>query len=276
MSSITDKVVVITGAAGTLCSVIAKDLAGCGAKVALLGRTEKSINSLRGEILGEGGKAMAIPADVTSIADLECARDKILAEWGVINALVNGAGGKKLEAVTEKREFSREELSGECRGFFNLDSGALREELDLNIIGTILPSQVFGAVIARQGGSIINFASMNSYRPLSRMPGYALAKAGIINFTQWLACYTASAGIRVNAVAPGFFVNDRSRKLLYTEDGGLSERGGQVVSHTPMGRFGEAQEITGAVRWLLDDQAASFVNGVCIPVDGGFLSSSGL
>lgn len=154
---------------------------------------------------------------------------------------------------------------------------ALNGELELNIQGTIIPSRIFGAGMARNGkGSIVNFASMNSYRPLSKAPGYALAKAGIVNFTQWLAAYLAPAGIRVNAVAPGFFVNERSRKLLMTEDGGFSARGQQVIAHTPAGRFGEADEMVGAVRWLIDDEAAAFVTGICVPVDGGFLACSGL
>jgi NAD(P)-dependent dehydrogenase (short-subunit alcohol dehydrogenase family) len=277
MSTFKDQIIVITGAAGTLCSAIARDLAKDGAKVALLGRTEQKVVDLAAELNAAGGDTVGIRADVTSIADLAAALKVVEAKWGAPDVLINGAGGKDHRALTETIHFSEGELTGDKRGFFNIDQEALSGEIKLNIDGTVLPSKIIGAAIAKKGGgSIVNFASMNSYRPLSRAPGYALAKAAIVNFTQWLAAYLGPANIRVNAVAPGFFVNERSRKLLMTEDGGFSERGMQVVAHTPMGRFGEAQELVGSVRWLIDAEAAAFVTGICIPVDGGFLSCSGL
>jgi NAD(P)-dependent dehydrogenase (short-subunit alcohol dehydrogenase family) len=272
-----NKTAVITGAGGTLCSAIAKDLASRGAQVALLGRTLASLESVAREIENAGGRAVAIVCDVTQSPDIEEACLQIIALWGGIDILINGAGGKIKGSMTATTAYTQAELEGGSHGFFSLDRQAIQQEIDLNIIGTILPSQIFGKQIAlRGGGSIINFGSMNSYRPLSKVPGYALAKEGVVNFTQWLACYLAPAKIRVNAVAPGFFLNERSRKLLLTEEGGFSERGQQVIRHTPMGRFGEAHEICGAVRWLLDEEAASYVTGICIPVDGGFLAEAGV
>ncbi len=277
MSDIKNRIIVITGAGGTLCSVIARKLAAEGARVALIGRTEQKVVDLAAALLADGATAIGIGGDVTDAADMKAALKRIEDEWGDPDVLINGAGGKDARAVTDSVEFDPRELSGESYGFFNLDLGKVEAEIKLNTLGTILPCQVFAPAMASRGrGSIVNFASMNSYRPLSRVPGYALAKAGIINFTQWLAAYLAPAGVRVNAVAPGFVVNERSRKLLMTPDGGFSERGGQVIAHTPMKRFGEPDELVGAVRWLIDDEQASFVNGVCVPVDGGFLACSGL
>jgi len=277
MSATSSKIVVITGAAGTLCSAIARDFAKDGARVALIGRTPEKVEALASELEAAGQAAIGIGGDVTSVSDMRTACETVRSNWGEADVLINGAGGKDQRAVTDKIRYTPEELEGKAYGFFNLDMEALTGEIELNTLGTIIPSQVFGAGMARKGaGSIVNFASMNSYRPLSRMPGYALAKAGVVNFTQWLADYLAPAGIRVNAVAPGFFVNERSRKLLLTPDGGFSERGKQVVAHTPAGRFGTAEEIVGAVRWLADDGKAAFVTGVCVPVDGGFLACSGL
>ncbi|HBR94393.1 MAG TPA: D-mannonate oxidoreductase [Opitutae bacterium] len=277
MFDLKDKVIVVTGAAGTLCSAIVEDFAKNGARVALLGRTRSKVVALSEKLNNEGCCTLGICADVTSELDLKEALAIIKENWGDPDILINGAGGKDHRALTEGVEFTPEELSGDANGFFGIHSEAFDAELAMNIQGTVLPSKIFGAGIARKGkGSIINFASMNSYRPLSRAPAYAIAKAGILNFTQWLAAYLAPAGVRVNAVAPGFFINERSRKLLMTDDGGFSERGQQVVSHTPMKRFGEAAEMVGAVRYLIDDQQAAFVTGICLPVDGGFLSCSGL
>ncbi len=271
-----NKIIVITGGAGVLCSAIARSLAKEGARVALIGRTEAKVLALAEELKAAGGQAIGLGGSVTSEADMQAALATIVATWGEPDILINGAGGKDPRALTET-VFTPGELTGEAKGFFNIDMAALNGELELNIQGTIIPSRVFGAAIAKKGkGSIINFASMNSYRPLSKAAGYAIAKAGIMNFTQWLAAYLAPAGIRVNAVAPGFFVNERSRKLLMTEDGGFSPRGQQVIAHTPAGRFGEADEMSGAVRWLIDDDTAAFVTGICVPVDGGFLACSGL
>lgn len=272
------KIVVVTGAGGTLCSAIAKDLASQGASVALLGRTIGKLTPVLDTISKEGGKAMVVVADVTSLSDLEAARTKIHGELGSCDILINGAGGNQADAITKTTEFTPSELDDPTvGGFFNLDVDAFRSVVDTNIIGTVLPSRVFGADMARKGkGSIINFPSMTSYRPLTKVGAYACAKAAVVNFTQWLAAYLAPAGVRVNAVVPGFFVNERSRKLLFNEDGSHSDRGDQILHHTPMKRFGEANELLGCVNWLIDDEAAAYVTGVTIPVDGGFLSSAGV
>lgn len=277
----TDKVAVVTGAGGTLCSAIAVELARQGAKVALLGRTREKLEVVAGVIAREGGKALALSVDVNDPAAVEAARASVAREWGPCSLLVNGAGGNRNDAVTTTTEYQPEELSEArpegLRGFFNLDRDRLLQVIEVNTIGTLVPCQVFGRDMARLGGgAILNFASMNSYRPLSKNLAYSLSKAGVVNLTQWLAVYLAPAGIRVNAVAPGFFANERSRKILMTADGGLTARGEQVMEHTPMKRFGEAQDLLGAVCWLLDGERAAFVTGVTIPVDGGFSVSSGV
>jgi NAD(P)-dependent dehydrogenase (short-subunit alcohol dehydrogenase family) len=276
-----NKTAVVTGAGGTLCSAIAIELARLGAKVALLGRTAEKLETVAARIRAAGGTALPLNVDVTDAAAVEAARQRIAQELGLCALLVNGAGGNRNDAVTTTTEFQPAELSAakpdNMRGFFNLDPDRLRDVIELNTIGTLIPCQVFGREMARQGrGAILNFGSMNSYRPLTKNLAYSLAKAGVVNLTQWLAAYLAPAGIRVNAVAPGFFANDRSRKILLTEEGGLTARGQSVMAHTPMKRLGEAQDLLGAVCWLLDDERAAFVTGITVAVDGGFTSSSGV
>ena len=272
------KVAVVTGAGGTLCSVMACDLARRGAAVALLGRTESKLQRVADRIINEGGRPMVCVADVTDEKALADTRRRVHQAFGACDILINGAGGNQADAITATREFTPGELEDpETRGFFNLDMSAFQRVIDANIMGTVKPCRIFGEDMARKGkGVIINFASMTSYRPLSRVGAYAAAKAGICNLTQWLASYLAPAGIRVNAIAPGFFVNERSRKLLFTSDGGYSQRGEQVLQHTPMKQFGDAEQLLGCLNWLIDDQAAGFVTGITVPVDGGFLSSPGL
>jgi len=276
-----DKIAVVTGAGGTLCSAVAKELARLGAKVALLGRTFEKLDSVAADIRASGGAALPITADVTDAEAITAACKAISEEFGPCELLVNGAGGNQLQAVTTITEFAPEEISpdkpGGMRGFFNLNLDRFLDVIRVNLMGTVIPCQIFGREMARQGrGAIVNFASMNSYRPLSRVPAYGMAKAGVVNLTQWLAAYLAPAGVRVNAVAPGFFLNDRSRKILLDEAGNRTARGQNVIGHTPMRRFGEAQDLLGCVCWLLDDEQAGFVTGITVPVDGGFLASSGV
>jgi len=276
-----DKVAVVTGAGGTLCSSVAIELGRRGAKVALLGRTVEKLELVAAAIRAAGGTALPLSVDVTDVAAVETARQRIAQQLGPCALLVNGAGGNRNDAVTTTTEFQPAEIADnlpeDMRGFFNLNPDCLLDVIKLNTIGTIIPCQVFGREMARQGrGAIVNFASMNSYRPLSRNLAYALSKASVVNLTQWLAAYLAPAGIRVNAVAPGFFANERSRKILMAADGGLTARGQNVMAHTPMKRFGEAQDLLGAVCWLLDDEKSRFVTGITVPVDGGFLASSGV
>lgn len=276
-----DKVAVVSGASGTLCSAVAKDLAQCGARVALLGRTAATLERVAAEIRNSGGQALAIAADVTDLPSIEQACAVLEREFGPCDLLINGAGGNQPEAVTTITEFTPAELAADkpagLRGFFNLGLDCFQSVIRANTLGTVIPCQVFGRTMAQRGrGTILNFASMNSYRPLTRVPAYGMSKAAVVNFTQWLAVYLAPAGIRVNAVAPGFFLNDRSRKILLDEHEGLSARGRNVMAHTPLGRFGEPVELLGCVRWLLNDQHAGFVTGITVPVDGGFLASSGI
>ncbi len=275
------KVAVITGAGGTLCSVIARRLAAEGAVVALLGRTPAALEKVAGEIRANGGTARAYACDVVDRASVERAREAIVRDLGVPWFLINGAGGNQAEAITTATEFDPAELApdkpAELRGFFNLSTEKIDDVIRANTLGTILPSQIFGRdMAAARRGSILTFGSMTSYRAITRVPAYATAKTGIVRFTEWLAAYLAPANIRVNGVAPGFFVNERSRKILMNPDGSLSNRGKNVMHHTPTKRFGEASELVGGVMWLLNDEQAQFVTGVMLPIDGGFLSSPGI
>lgn len=276
-----DRTAVVTGAGGTLCSTVAKELAQLGAKVALLGRTYDKLDSVAADIRAIGGTALPISADVTDAQAITAACRRVTQELGPCSMLINGAGGNQMQAVTTITEFATEEISpdksADLRGFFNLDLDRFLDVIRVNLMGTVIPCQIFGREMAQLGrGAIVNFASMNSYRPLSRVPAYGMAKAGVVNFTQWLAAYLAPAGVRVNAVAPGFFLNDRSRKILLDESGGHTARGQNVIGHTPMRRFGEAQDLLGCVCWLLDDERAGFVTGITVPVDGGFQAASGV
>ena len=274
------KVAVVTGAGGTLCSCIAKDLALKGAKVVLIGRTRAKLEKVAGEI---GGTDVRIePADVTDEKAIQEIADRVLAEWGPCRFLVNGAGGNNVKAMPSRLRFSEADLTPTAdfdkdRGFWDIDMDAFKSVLEINTIGTVVPSRVFGLQMAKAGGgSILNFGSMNTYRPLTRVAPYAMSKAAIANWTMFFAQYMAPAHVRVNAVAPGFFVNERSKQYLMTPDGGFSARGQQVIAHTPAGRFGEASELLGCVEWLLDDEKAGFVTGITVPVDGGFLASAGV
>lgn len=276
-----NEVAVVTGAGGTLCSVIAEALAKKGMRVVLIGRTEAKLAKTADAVRAAGGTCRIECGDVTDEAAIAGIAEKISAQWGPCRILVNGAGGNDLRALTTTDAFDPREIGAdkpaEMRGFFDLDMGVFSSVLLNNTLGTVIPCRVFGKQMAAAGGgAILNFASMNTFRPLSRVPAYAMSKAAIANFTQFLAVYLAPAKIRVNAVAPGFFVNERSVRYLQTPDGGLSPRGEKVMSHTPAGRFGEAPDLLGCVEWLLDDEKAAFVTGITVPVDGGFLASSGV
>jgi NAD(P)-dependent dehydrogenase (short-subunit alcohol dehydrogenase family) len=268
MFNITDKKIVITGGAGVLGSAMAKFLASRGAKVIVVDYDAMRANEVCKEIEADGGFALPVECNVLDRKQIDdafrCAVDSV----GEIDVLINGAGGNKKEATCVPPET-----------FFDLDPEAMRWVFDLNCIGTFLPSQVFGRHLAERGqGQIINISSMNAFRPLTRIAAYSGAKAAISNFTQWLAvymCQNHSTDIRVNAIAPGFFLTDQNRFLLTEEDGSLTARGQQIIDHTPMGRFGEPDELLGTLIWLISD-AARFVTGVVVPVDGGFNAYSGV
>jgi len=276
-----DKVAVVTGAGGTLCSEIAIDLADKGAKVVLVGRTIEKLQIVADKITSRGGVCMTAGCDVTDEAGVTKLAKDVLGKWGACSFLINGAGGNNSKAMTTNTAFDKIEISdnkpSNLLGFFDLDMDIFESVLKVNTMGTVIPTRVFGKQMAVVGGgAILNFASMNSYCPLTRILAYAMSKAAIVNLTQWMAAYFAPAKIRINAVAPGFFVNERSEKFLGTVETGLSPRGESVINHTPMARFGEAKDLLGCVSWLLDDRYSAFVTGITVPVDGGFISRSGV
>ena len=281
MKKFENKVAVVTGAGGTLCSEIAIRLAENGAKVFLVGRTEEKLTKVAKIISENGGWAYAFPCDVTNANSIKELAQRVENEAGPCDFLINGAGGNNQKAMPTITKFDPRELSGELdegqKGLYNIDMDAFRSVLEINTMGTVIPTLEFSKQMAKKGGgSIINFASMNSYCPLTRCFAYAMSKAAITNLTQSLAAYFAPAKIRINAIAPGFMVNERSKNYLGTVEDGLTKRGEQVIGHTPMGRFGEASDLIGCVNWLLDDNAAGFVTGITVPVDGGFLTLGGV
>lgn len=259
--SVQGKVAVITGAGGVICGAMAREMAKAGMKVALLNRTLEKAQRIAEEITAAGGEAAALQANVLEKETLEAARERILARFGRVDVLVNGAGGNRKEASTSP------EMS-----FFDIPFSALQDVFDLNVMGAILTTQVFGRDIVASSGSVINIASMASIIPLTNTIAYSGAKAAAANFTQWLAVHfnqNYGRNIRVNAIAPGFLLTSQNRYLLQQENGEATERGRKVLDKTPMGRYGTPEEMAGAVIWLCSD-AASFVNGAIIPIDGGF------
>ncbi|MEM6845294.1 MAG: SDR family NAD(P)-dependent oxidoreductase [Bacteroidota bacterium] len=273
------KVAVVTGAGGTLCSAMAKDLANQGYRVALVGRTLEKLKAVEEEIRTEDQIAISVTANVADEAAIRQAHETIKQELGTCSLLINGAGGNQNAALTNIPAYDERELLDDdsVKGFFNLNMSVFQSVIDINTMGTVVPCFVFGRDMARQKqGNIINFASMTSYRPITKVAAYAMAKNGIVSFTQWLAAYLAPANIRVNAIAPGFFLNDRSRQIMFNEDGSRTERAQNIMRQTPMDRFGEASELLGCMNWLISEQNAGFVTGITVPVDGGFLSSPGV
>lgn len=268
MNKSDSRVAVVTGGAGVLCSAIARGLAQEGITVVLLDLALDKAEAVAESIRSEGGDGLALRASVLDREDLEAAAQKILETYGRIDILINGAGGNHPKATT-----------GDEMSFFDLPEESVRFVFDLNFLGTLLPSQVFGRVMAQAGeGVILNIASMNAFRPLTRIPAYSAAKAAVANFTQWLAVHMAqnvSKSIRVNAIAPGFFLTDQNRFLLTTESGDLTPRGSQIIGHTPLGKFGEPDDLIGTVNWLVSP-ASSFVHGIVVPIDGGFSAYSGV
>ena len=274
------KVAVVTGGSGVLCSGFAKALAASGAAIAIIGRREEAAKAVANEIIAEGGKAIGISADVTDKASLEAARERVNAELGTTDILINGAGGNNPKGTTSKEYLFPEDLeekAADIATFFDLDESGVRSVFDVNFIGTLLPTQVFAIDMAgKDGAVIINVSSMNSFRPLTKIPAYSAAKAAVSNFTQWLAVHFAPVGIRVNAIAPGFFVTEQNRNLLKNPDGSLTPRSEKILAHTPMNRFGDPDDLTGTLLWLVDKGSSGFVNGVVVPVDGGFAAYSGV
>ncbi len=274
------KVAVVTGGGGILCSVMAQALAECGAKVAILDLREENAAKAADEITRLGGTAMGVAANVLELDSLRAAEEKIRAAFGPCDILINGAGGNHPKGTTSKEYLFPEDLIEKAENvntFFDLDPAGVGFVFNLNFLGTLLPTQVFARGMAEsRSGVVNNISSMNAFNPLSKLPAYSGAKAAVSNFTQWLAVHLSKVNIRVNAIAPGFFLTDQNRALLTNPDGTLTARGNTILSHTPMGRFGSPEDLVGALLFLVDNKAAGFVNGTVLPVDGAFSAFSGV
>ena len=266
-----NKVVAVTGAGGIICSEFAKALAECGAKVALLDINYDAAAKVAAEI---GENAIAIRCNCLDKESIIEAKKSINESFGAVNFLINGAGGNNPRASTDNETMSPD-LEG-VKDFFALEESGLKFVFDLNITSAFLVTQVFAPDMIKTGGNIINISSMNAYRPLTKIPAYSAAKAGISNFTHWLAVHFAPCNIRCNAIAPGFFVTNQNRSLLFNEDGTPTPRTGKILAATPMKKFGEISDLIGCLLWLADDNASGFVTGTVIPVDGGFSAYSGV
>ena len=275
-----NKVAVVTGGTGVLGSLWVDALAACGAKVAILGRNIDKINEKVKDVENNGGIAMGVAADVLNKESLIKAHVEILEKLGPCDILINGAGGNHPKGTTTKEYLYEEDLNNTDENnitFFDLDGEGIRFVLDLNFLGTFLPSQEFAKdMVGRKGCTIINISSMNAYTPLTKIPAYSGAKAAISNFTEWLAVHLSKVGIRVNGIAPGFFLTNQNEKLLLNEDGSYTDRSRKILNSTPMDRFGKPEELIGALLFLVNEEASSFVNGTVIPVDGGFSAYSGV
>lgn len=275
---LTGKVAVVTGGGGVLGSDFCKALAMCNAKVAVLDLSLDNAQALVKEIKDLGHEALAVKVDVLDKASIEEAHSQVLAQFGKCDILLNCAGGNHPRATTDDEFFSKDTLADENKkSFFDLDPKGVDFVFGLNFKGTLLPTQVFGLdMIDKPGATIINISSMNAFTPLTKIPAYSAAKAAISNFTQWLAVHFAKTGIRVNAIAPGFFSTAQNKALLWNEDGTPTARSHKILNNTPMGRFGEPDELLGTLLWLVDNNASGFVTGVVVPVDGGFSAYSGV
>jgi len=276
-TDLTGKVAVVTGAGGVLCSAFSKTLARAGAKVALLDLNDVAAEEVAAEIRAEGGEAKAYKCDVLNKEICYEVADLIEKEIGKCDILVNGAGGNNAKATTDKEYFELGDIDADTKSFFDLDSAGVGFVFNLNFLGTLIPTQAFARqMVGREGCNIINISSMNAYTPLTKIPAYSGAKAAISNFTQWLAVHFSRVGIRVNAIAPGFFSTKQNAALLWNLDGSPTARTGKILAATPMGRFGKSEELDGSLLFLLNNDAASFITGVVIPVDGGFSAYSGV
>jgi NAD(P)-dependent dehydrogenase (short-subunit alcohol dehydrogenase family) len=275
-----DKVALVTGGGGVLCSTMAHALAACGAKVAVADLKLEAAEAAAAQIRKEKGIAISVACTVPEKESLAAANEKVKKELGPIDILINGAGGNHPKGTTSLEYLRKEDISGAAKElvtFYDLDPKGIEFVFNLNFLGTLLPTQAFTREMAAKGnGTIINISSMNAFRPLTKIPAYSGAKAAVSNFTQWLAVHFSKVGVRVNGLAPGFFVTDQNRALLTKADGSLTPRGNTIISHTPMAKFGVPEDLVGALLWLVSDDASGFVTGVVIPIDGGFAAFSGV
>ena len=276
-TDLTGKVAVVTGAGGVLCSGFSKVLSRAGAKVALLDLNYEAADRYAQEIAAEGGVAKAYQCNVLDKEACYAVADQVLSDFGPCDILLNGAGGNNARATTDKEYFEPGDIEADTKSFFDLDKSGVEFVFNLNFIGTLIPTQAFARqMVGRPGCSILNISSMNAYTPLTKIPAYSGAKAAISNFTEWLAVHFSKVGIRVNAIAPGFFSTQQNAALLWNPDGSPTARTGKILAATPMGRFGLPEELNGAMLFLLNNEAAGFVTGVTIPIDGGFSAYSGV
>ena len=276
-TDLTNKVAVVTGAGGVLCGMFAKALAASGARVAVLDLNLEAAEKVAGEITAENGKAIAYKCNVLDKDSMEECRQAVLKDLGKCDILINGAGGNNPRATTDKEYFELGDMDADIKSFFDLEQKGVEFVFNLNFLGTLIPTQAFAKdMVGREGCNILNISSMNAYTPLTKIPAYSGAKAAISNFTQWLAVHFSKVGIRVNAIAPGFFSTKQNAALLWNPDGTPTPRTGKILAATPMGRFGEPEELIGTVLFLLNNNAASFITGVVVPIDGGFSAYSGV
>lgn len=275
-----DKVVVVTGGAGVICGEMAEALGNCGAKIAILDMNEEMAKKRAEKISENGGQAIGIKTNVLDKESLKEAHKIVKENLGPCNILINGAGGNHPKGTTTKEYLYKEDLEKNDENiitFFDLDQSGVEFVFNLNFLGTLLPTQEFAKDMVEGGaGNVINISSMNAFTPLTKIPAYSGAKAAISNFTQWLAVHMSKVNVRVNAIAPGFFITAQNEKLLKNDDGSFTERAGKILNSTPMDRFGEVEELIGSLLFLVSDEASSFVNGTVIPVDGGFSAYSGV